>query len=225
MTHKITGGIVSIEDGVKAKEEFAPARKVRVELHFDVPEGADHQAHIDGVSALAHAKVNELLSGKVAPAPKAAETKAPTTTAARTDKDVLAAKAGVDAGSVAQAAALAAAKAASKRAPRKKAEEPEAPPADADELATADAAVVAPEAAQTDIEDELFTSDAEEISDQTLHDKIGHKNGAIENAVAIKKLIGSYNPDPTKQFSAKQIPQDQRAGFLAALDKLTKDSK
>ncbi len=37
----ITGGTVAIEDGLKAKEEFAPARKAKVEISFSVPEGAD----------------------------------------------------------------------------------------------------------------------------------------------------------------------------------------
>jgi len=50
----ITNGTVVIEDGIKAAEEFAPARKVRVELSFDYDD-------LDRVSALAQAKVNEML--------------------------------------------------------------------------------------------------------------------------------------------------------------------
>lgn len=59
--HTISGGTVSVEDGIKAKEEYAPARKVRVDLNFTVPEGADCGAYLDGAASLADAKVSELL--------------------------------------------------------------------------------------------------------------------------------------------------------------------
>ena len=61
----ITSGIVSIEDGIKAAEEYAPARKARVELHFDIPEGSDPSAHIAGVSEVAKTHLHRLLTNKV----------------------------------------------------------------------------------------------------------------------------------------------------------------
>lgn len=62
----ITGGSVVIEDGKKGAEQFDPARKVKVELHFSVPEEAQAQAEhaiawLDNVSNLAQAKVDELI--------------------------------------------------------------------------------------------------------------------------------------------------------------------
>lgn len=56
----ITGGLIAYEDGVKAKEDYAPAKKARVELHFDC--SADNaENEITEVSALAKRKVAELL--------------------------------------------------------------------------------------------------------------------------------------------------------------------
>ena len=57
----VTGGTVFIEDGVKAKEEYAPARKVSVTLNFAVPENASAQTFLDAAATLADAKVKELL--------------------------------------------------------------------------------------------------------------------------------------------------------------------
>ena len=57
----VTGGVVSIEDGLKKPEEYAPARKVRVELHFDVAEDLDAQAVIRAVSDLAQEEVTRQL--------------------------------------------------------------------------------------------------------------------------------------------------------------------
>lgn len=57
----IASGTVSIEDGLKAKEEYAPARKVRVDLNFIVPEGGDDAAMLNSVAVMADNKVRELL--------------------------------------------------------------------------------------------------------------------------------------------------------------------
>lgn len=62
-----TNGSVTIEDGKKANEEYAPARKVSVMIAFSVPEGGDGQTYLDGAAEIANAKVAELL-GVVAPA-------------------------------------------------------------------------------------------------------------------------------------------------------------
>lgn len=72
MTERIiTGGLVSIEDGIKAKEEYSPARKVRVELSFDTPEnGSGAALTLDAVAALADRKVKELLGKQAVPSGK-----------------------------------------------------------------------------------------------------------------------------------------------------------
>jgi hypothetical protein len=60
----ISGGVVSIEDGKKANEEYAPARKVRVELRFEVPEGSMAEKLLDATAVMANRKVMELLGHK-----------------------------------------------------------------------------------------------------------------------------------------------------------------
>lgn len=57
----IRGGTISYEDGVKAAQEYAPAKKVKVELHFDVLEGEDADEVMATVGMKARAKVYELL--------------------------------------------------------------------------------------------------------------------------------------------------------------------
>jgi len=64
----ITSGTVSFEDGKKASEEYTPAKKAKVELRFDIPEGEqDVGVVIDGIIELARRKVAEMLGGTVKP--------------------------------------------------------------------------------------------------------------------------------------------------------------
>lgn len=72
-----TNGSVTIEDGRKAAEEYAPARKVSVMIAFSVPEGGDGQIYLGGAAEVANAKVAELL-GLVAPAAAATPAVKPT---------------------------------------------------------------------------------------------------------------------------------------------------
>lgn len=106
MNNQITGGVVSIEDGLKAKEEFAPARKVRIELNFSVPENGDGIALLDYVTAVANGRLQAALHGKApadataAPAAdkpattrrKPAADKAPATAGETTKADLAAAQ-------------------------------------------------------------------------------------------------------------------------------------
>lgn len=62
----ITNGLVSVEDGKKAIEEFAPARKVRVELHFTIDEGADEKTVLHDATAMASNQLAEALGMKAA---------------------------------------------------------------------------------------------------------------------------------------------------------------
>lgn len=57
----VRAGTVSVEDGNKAAEEFAPARKVRVELNFEIAEGADPELVLEHVGLLADGQVKKML--------------------------------------------------------------------------------------------------------------------------------------------------------------------
>lgn len=66
----ITGGLVSVEDGTKSDQEYAPPRKVRVELRFDVPPefSGDPSEIVAKVGQLANNQVAALLGyGDAAP--------------------------------------------------------------------------------------------------------------------------------------------------------------
>lgn len=67
VNNSIISGTIAIEDGTKAKEEFAPARKVKVELSFAVPDGQDGAAFMHGVARIVEAKVASML-GRATPA-------------------------------------------------------------------------------------------------------------------------------------------------------------
>lgn len=74
----ITSGSVTVEDGLKKAEEYAPPRKVSVTINFSTPEGQDAEPFLEKAKALANGSVAELLGGKAtaAVAPKAAAKKA-----------------------------------------------------------------------------------------------------------------------------------------------------
>jgi hypothetical protein len=206
---KITGGVISVEDGIKKAEEYTPARKVRVELHFDVPEGEDAQVQIDFVSARADEQVRKLL-GKV------------------NDKERLADAAGI--GSTAQAAAAAPAKPVKAAGARTAATKPKPEPmhpaealARTAELQTAARAQLAAEEAarlNPPAEVDPFATDepVAEITDADLASAASKKAGEIKTPAPIKKLVGEFRPaGHSGQFSLQQIPRERRQEFLDKL--------
>jgi hypothetical protein len=196
----ITGGTISVEDGKKANEEFAPARKVRVELNFDIPQGAnDHDAQVGAVGVLASSHVAKLLGTVAAVAVIKPVASGPT-------KADLANAAGV--GEAAVAAATVAPKKAGARKP--------APPVAATTTPAADPAAVVEEA------EEDFSVPAEElakeISDKELHEACGRKNSELKNPVLVREVIARFKPAGHQgAFQVIQIPQASRAKFLAEL--------
>lgn len=192
MSRVITGGLVSFEDGVKAAEEYAPARKVRVELNFEVPEdfpGSAEEA-LDSVAKMAKAKVGELL-GKA------------TKNAASGIASVAQAEPGTAAPAVRTKADLAA-EAGLPEAPKK----PGRPPKVKPDLNPAG-----------DEWDVPSTTAAVEISDADLLSEIGKRNAVLKDPQAIRALVAEFSGGKVP-FSAKEIPQDQRASFIEKLKTL-----
>lgn len=221
----ITGGIVSVEDGIKAKEEFAPARKARVELHFDVPEGADHDAHVGGVVEVAKAHLHRILHGKAteatahvaaatgAAAAKPAEPAKPETAAARKKREA--------------AEAAAAAKPAEKTKADLEAEmlaSLGAKPAaqSDDELLEEGAAAPAakPAAEEDDLNDLLGDSKPVVITDKELGDAVQKKNAERKQAdpnwapAKIRDIISKFSGGKR----VNDIPADKRADFLKEIE-------
>ena len=202
MSRVITGGLVAFEDGVKSNEEYAPAKKARVELRFDVPEdfpGSAEEA-LDGAMKLAQAKVAEMLGQKKATARAAtpAATVAPAASGAAEStltKDDLAKAAGVSKADEKKAA---------KKAPAA-AKAPEAPKGDdLSEFDVPAGGAAAPAA----------------ITDADLNAEIQKKNAALKDPPKIRALVATFNPKPGEPFSAKEIAQEQRADFVAKLKAL-----
>lgn len=203
---KITHGHVSIEDGKKANEEFAPARKVRVELHFETPEGGDHDAVITAAGDTAHAHVNRLLgiSGALPAAAPATPVKPTATTKkAAAPKTPAAPEPG-------SKAALEAAAIAELSAPAKPV---------LDQVTGA----IAPAEETDDLSDILGESAPVPISDKELGDACIAKANKMKtvsgwDSKKIRALMEEYTGAPGKRVV--EIPAEKRRAFLDALEAL-----
>lgn len=201
----ITNGVISIEDGTKAPEEFAPGRKVRVEFTFAVPEGEDATAVANAAAAAADAKVNELLGRTVI---------AGTVAVAVTPTGASAAPAG---GKRTRAAA-------------KPKPDATTPPAGGDKAALEAAAglkaggpidtTVAAEPEQGDIDDLLGDQAPVPITDAELAKAAQNKNAQMKVkdpnfSVKIRALVVEYAGVPPKKIT--DIPVAKRQEFLDKL--------
>lgn len=215
----ITGGTVSIEDGVKAKEDFAPARKVKVELTFSVPESQDGTKFLDGVTLHAENKVRQLLNksaaepiqaavsaeGAKAPAGKTSRAKAPVVP--EKTKDDLAREAGLPADGTTQ---------------HKGADL-------VDELEEATKAPAKAKPADDDLSDILGeTAAPKPVTDQELGKAAQEKNGDMKGKAGwapekIRELVGQFvltDGKPKPGAKLQEIPAAQRHEFLAQLKAL-----
>lgn len=214
----ILGGTVSYEDGVKKDpgDQYSNSRKVRVELNFAVPEdpGIDPDSVLAEVMEKAIALTNEKLG----------ITK-PTRAASTVVVPAVKTKADLEAAAVAKAGGEPAKPAGAKRGPKPKvaAEKP------AEDWDTGNPTVVTaptPATATTEATAEPATSDewaadpVAEITDKSLNDAVSAKNGVLKDPPKIRALIGSFNPNPKKQFNLRDIPQEQRQTFLDKLEAL-----
>ena len=189
---KISGGVVSVEDGTKKNEEFTPARKVRVELRFDVIEGEDAETMLAQTAALADGHVKHLLgqSREVAgPSPQA----------------VQAAPVAKQPGKRATKAAETAPVAGEKPAPIVVVLPPE--PKTVDPM--------------DDFSDTGEAANTVEITDKQLHDAMTHKAAELNgNPEPIKAVVKQFRPaSHNGKFGATDIPRTgpSRQNFLDAL--------
>ncbi len=186
-----------------------------------VSEGEDSVAALDQASEIAIGKVREMLglpelATQVRPAPAAQE---PAKRARRTQNQIA-----EDA-----AAAEAAKKAGTKPAPVNTAALPD-PAAIGDEAAVVDpekaafdASIVVDEKPATDPADISFDiePEGEEITDAKLNEACTKRNADAPGILPkIRELIKTFNPDPTKVFQLREIPQAQRQDFLNKLAEL-----
>lgn len=215
INNSITSGTIAIEDGIKAKEEFAPARKVKIELSFAVPEGQDGAAFMHGVARVAEDKLASMLgrapkTDTTVKAPAAEEPKAPVETAAQ------------------KKARLAAEKKAAEPAGEKTKDDlaREAGLPTKDTTVTKTPAVVD----EDDLSDVLGEAApvAKVISDKELGEIAGKVN-AKKKAELGDKWAPSKIREIVAQFTGKkvsdvpkitEVPADKRVEFVAALEAL-----
>lgn len=222
---QVTGGLVSIEDGLKKAEEYAPPRKVRVELSFAVSENEHFGEIFAIVSEAATNRVHSLLHGTplvavqpVAETPAAGEpARRVRRTKAQIEADEAARKAGASPSGESGEGQT------SDEDPTANEENvihlPDETPAEDD--FDIEPAAEAPAEESFDIEPEPATG-GDPITDADLNSAVQKKNAEIANPNAIRGLIGGYNPDPKQAFQLRQIPADKRAEFLTKLAALTK---
>lgn len=215
---QITSGSVCIEDGLKKSEEYAPPRKVSVTLNFGVVEGEDFNAVFDLASQAAANRVHSLLHGtaiRVVAAPEAPAADAlPVEPAARKRRRT-AAEIAAD-----NALALAAHPKGDPSAVEDPAAIGEEPPLDSGDPTSGGA----DPAGLDDFSIEPEETGDEPITDAALNAAVQRKNAELGDPEAIRGVIKLYNPDPTKAFQLREIPQDKRADFITKLGGLTKAS-
>lgn len=208
---KITGGLVSFEDGIKAKEEYAPARKARVELRFDVTEGEEHGPILNLAHAQAVAKVQEMLGQKAAAAVKAASQPAATPPAlAETAKPA----------AVKKTTAKTVGK--TKADLEKEMLEAAACPSEAPSL-PADGDGDDIEADDDNLDDVLGEAPPDPITDKQLSDACVAKADKMKSVAGwepkkIRSLIEEFTGAPGKHN--REIPAAQRPDFLKRLEAL-----
>lgn len=205
----ITSGSVSYERSVKVAD--FENKKLRVELSFGVEEDAgDPMTAINAVADQAMALVHDKLGIRTTTvAPRTVSV----TPAVATDK----APAGKD-GYVQRQAEKAAPKTTVKPPSKKAAEKAvDEPVVDMGETGAA----ISTGGERVEGDDLSFLDEADaptEITDKDLLDVIGKVNGKTKNPIAIKAEISKFAGSPPKTY--KDVPQEKRAAFLAALNAL-----
>lgn len=213
-TTQITGGLVSVEDGLKKPEEYAPPRKVRVELNFNVEDGDDASSLIEYAADLASQQVARQL-GQSTKAVEKPVTQAGEP-AAETQRRTRRTKAQIEADEAAAREKAAGASTTGDAGGEQTSADFDPTAFVEDEPAAAGDGL---DLSEFDVQPE---AEAEVITDADLNSAVQKKNAELADPPKIRELIGSYNPDPKSVFQLRQIPAGQRREFLNKLAALKK---
>jgi hypothetical protein len=202
---QITAGSVTFGRTVQPKEY--ESKKAEVTLAFSVPEGENHEAIFAKAEQQAVAKVEQMLTGRVASTKEAVAAKLNAADAAAPPAPKNGPGRPSNAAKAAAQAKLDAAAAAAK------------PNDDLAIFERRESALAEDgKAAEMAAEDDFLTSAAPaEVTDDAIVQALTRKNAALKNPVAIRQLIGKFVAAPK---TAREIPQEARAEFLAQLEKL-----
>lgn len=215
---RITG--IKISYGRTVKPADYEAKKADVELTGIVGDDEDEQVAIDRITSICIAKAHEMVG--IAGAKPAAPV-----TVASTKADLggqAAAAAGAPASAGKNAKNTRAPKPGGAKAANDAAAKAAAEAADAlDDLPADEPTPAATGDGLDDILGEAAPPPAKEVTDQELVSEVSHANGRMQKAgatdapVKIRALVGKYVAPPGQM---RQIPQEQRAQFLAELKAL-----
>lgn len=215
MSHDVieyTGNVL-VKDGTKGPVDFSPNREVSVQIFFSAGSSTDMEAAVDRAADKANSKVNQLLGRDTAATLRGASA-AETTgerregqTPGEPEKPARKPRTPKDAGAT----------------PSPSVAQPSTsdPLADLGDLEAATLAQSGESLGADPLDgfDEFDVPPATSVvvTDDALNAAVQKRNGELKDAVKIRGLIGTFNPDVTKAFQLRQIPQDQRASFLAQL--------
>lgn len=206
---------VSVEDGVKPAEDYAPARKVRVELTSDVFNQQELGAAVDYLGQLASQQVARLLGRAVSDVEQPAANAPAATRTRRTKEQIAADKAAAEAPAASDPTALED----PTELPQSSGDHGSTTTAETDPAALDDDFTVQPEPPAVETSGQIAP-----ISDGDLNAAVQKRNGELASAdgtKAIRALIATFNPDKTKVFQLREITADRRAEFLNGLNAIT----
>jgi len=225
---QITGGLVSVEDGVKSAVEYQPPRKVRVDLHFSVAEGDDAAAGdtLQLAGTLAARQVDRLLgrgTNEAATAPLAqASAEQPAAETQRRKRRTAAEIAADEAAAAAAAAGNSPTISSGSQGSGAEGNGGAPPNGGGGEPQTsgAPAAQDTPPASGDEWASDTATAD---VSDAELNAACSTTAERLGDPSKVRDTIQSFNTKPAgEKFKVTEIPQAQRATFLAKLAALTK---
>lgn len=219
----ITSGTVSFEDGKKANEEYAPARKATVVLNFDVEQGSSHELMLDLACKSAMTKVGEMLKGALKPSTASAAMTAPYGDSKTYTVDPYNEAAAAAAAKAAISVAFAPATAAEKPKTRtKKAEPLPAVETFSDPLEGAIEGVKAGSKASSEA---LFPDDVSDdpvpqkidLSDKGLYDEVQKIKARINRPAEMVAIVAKYCPKDGVPASLRRVPMDLREDCINEL--------
>jgi hypothetical protein len=211
---KIDGITVRFSDGIKTVD-YAPPRLYDITANVVLAGDDDLEVVLTStLTAIQRAGFAALHGKAVGPAtapPQAAEEAAKPTRTRRTNAQIAADKAAEDAAKTPAADASAIGDDIPLDGPTSTG----AASAASDPSAIVDAEV-------EDWEKPTVAAEVKPITDADLNSAVQKRNAELGNPSQIRELIATFNPDPTKQFTLREIPAAKRPDFLVKLAALVK---
>lgn len=212
---KVYDVTVTFERKISPKDYESAGAKV--ELRALIGESESEEEVLDRVSALAVSKTYSMLGVKAPNAPAARPAPAPVATTASVPQDDTPVAEETPATTTKPKRGRPSGTTAAEIAARAEAE------------AAAASTARTPDPTDTGDEDDTPETGADfgdeapvEVTDADLNAAMQKKNAELQDPARLRAIVAGYNPDTTKSFTLREIPQAKRAEFLAKVAALTK---